>query len=314
MPMGVSALKPQSPFWSGTWPGLSARRRTLLHMTYHHLKTTGSPLTFFVYAALAAGAILAALSMPAPAHAAGSYAWGDTLGWVNFSPTGAGITVTDDAVTGYAWSRDYGWIAFAPGQGGVTNTPEGVLGGHAWSDHLGWIPFTGVRISEDGRLTGIAGEAGSPAGRLSFDCSECRVTTAWRPTRTEAVGSYPASGGRADRGRMLPPLSRTFTATPSPVMALVNAAVTRPVAALIRSLESRITAIRGVPAVVFADETRAQEPFEPALPPGPHLTLAALAILLLITGASIIRAYGRPRARRLRPVASDTVTKRRGSA
>ncbi len=109
------------------------------------------------------------------------YAWGENIGWINFAANGDNIHVTDSAVTGFAWSQNYGWINLNPTNGGVTNTSGGLLGGQAWSSTLGWIPFTGVTINAVGKVTGMAGTAGSTAGRINFDCSNCSVTTDWRP-------------------------------------------------------------------------------------------------------------------------------------
>src|ERR1039458_10128210 len=75
-----------------------------------------------------------------------TYAWGDVLGWVNFSPTNGNVTVTDTAITGYAWSAQYGWINLNPANGGVLNDGHGILSGSAWGAQTGWIDFTGVTI------------------------------------------------------------------------------------------------------------------------------------------------------------------------
>jgi hypothetical protein len=159
-----------------------------------------------------------------PLHAnalvrSGTYAWGDVLGWVSFPP--GRVTVTDTRVTGYAWSSTYGWINLSPSNGGVTNTREGVLGGSAWSSQLGWIPFTGVRITEVGVFTGIAGSAALPGGRLSFDCTRCHVTTDWRPIPDKDTPDNNAQSDSSARDgalvspkqpRLLPPLASVYEA------------------------------------------------------------------------------------------------------
>lgn len=122
----------------------------------------------------------------------GSYAWGDTVGWITMAPTsGPGLTITDDRIVGYAWSPGYGWINFGAGAG-VTNTPDGVLGGYAWISGLGWISLAGVSIGENGRFSGMAGSTDSPTGRISFDCGNCAVVTDWRPVRIRHVEPEPS--------------------------------------------------------------------------------------------------------------------------
>ena len=129
------------------------------------------------------------------------YAWGENLGWINFAPTSSGtylgLTITDSAVTGYAWSKDAGWINFGPvgSSQGVTNTPDGSLGGSAWSTALGWIAMSGVSIDSTGTFHGLAGTAGSSAGRVSFDCANCGVTTDWRPLSARVQTQTVAQSG-----------------------------------------------------------------------------------------------------------------------
>ncbi len=106
-----------------------------------------------------------------------AYAWGENIGWINFLASGSNVVISDTAITGYAWSPNYGWINLSPTNSGVTNTSGGVLGGRAWSSGLGWIPFTGVTINTSGKFTGMAGTAGSTAGRINFDCANCSVVT-----------------------------------------------------------------------------------------------------------------------------------------
>lgn len=153
-----------------------------------------------------------------------SYAWGENIGWINFGATNGNIHVTDTAVTGYAWSSTYGWINFSPTNGGVTNTCTGTLGGNAWSSSLGWIPFSGVTINASGKFTGIAGTAGSTAGRINFDCTNCNVTTDWRqcslratPTQQPGPTATPGPGPTATPGP-----GPTATPTPGIITQIVN--------------------------------------------------------------------------------------------
>jgi hypothetical protein len=134
------------------------------------------------------------------------YAWGENLGWINFAPRDSsnnyvGLTITDSAITGYAWSSLYGWVNFSPtnsGQG-VTNTTSGTLGGSAWSEQLGWIDMTGVSINSSGTFTGTAGTADTNGGRIKFDCTNCNVSTTWRPS-SSGSGSGGGSSGNSSGG------------------------------------------------------------------------------------------------------------------
>lgn len=56
------------------------------------------------------------------------YAWGDTLGYINFSPASRPLVVTSAGLAGFAWSPTSGWINLLPTLGGVTNTCDGQLG------------------------------------------------------------------------------------------------------------------------------------------------------------------------------------------
>ncbi len=144
------------------------------------------------------------------------YAWGENIGWINFATTGGNIHVTDSAVTGFAWSQNYGWINLSPSNGRVTNTATGVLGGNAWSSTLGWIPFSGVTIDTSGKLTGMAGTAGSTAGRINFDCANCNVQTDWRPASVRTSSSTSTSTTSSSSN------NSNASATPTPASFLNN--------------------------------------------------------------------------------------------
>lgn len=129
------------------------------------------------------------------------YAWGTVASWVNFAPTNAGLTVTDSTITGYAWGANTGWINFSPANGGVTNTTAGTLGGYAWDEGGGWVSFTGVTIDTNGRFHGTAtgGTVKGVSYVINFDCTNCNVSTDWRPTAgaspTPSVPAASASPG-----------------------------------------------------------------------------------------------------------------------
>lgn len=107
------------------------------------------------------------------------WAWGDTIGYINFAPTVGPIVVTSAALAGHAWSPVTGWINLLPTLSGVTNTCDGQLGGSAWSEHRGFIDFSGVRIDGNGVFHGRATFSGS--GAISFDGAAFATTTTWRP-------------------------------------------------------------------------------------------------------------------------------------
>lgn len=83
------------------------------------------------------------------------YAWGESIGWVKVGSTGGGPYANSSAtnwgvnrsggtLSGFAWSETAGWIDFAPSGGGVTvNSATGQLSGYAWSETLGWTSFRG---------------------------------------------------------------------------------------------------------------------------------------------------------------------------
>jgi hypothetical protein len=90
------------------------------------------------------------VSSSATAH----WAWNDSIGWIDFNPSGAGnVVVTPTQLEGYA-SSSAGQISFncdATNPSGVsvcgtssfkvTNDGVGNLGGWAWNDRFGWISF-----------------------------------------------------------------------------------------------------------------------------------------------------------------------------
>jgi transglutaminase-like putative cysteine protease len=52
-------------------------------------------------------------------------AWGATVGWVNFDPTGGGVSVYSGQLEGYAWAENIGWIRLGSYTGGGSNTASG---------------------------------------------------------------------------------------------------------------------------------------------------------------------------------------------
>lgn len=127
------------------------------------------------------------------------YAWGTVAGWINFSPTNGGLTITDSLITGYAWGANTGWINFAAAQSHVTNDSSGTLGGFAWDQGGGWVSFVGVTIDTSGKFHGMAtgGTISGASYVINFDCTSCDVRTDWRPasSRTTTSSSGSSSGG-----------------------------------------------------------------------------------------------------------------------
>lgn len=128
------------------------------------------------------------------------YAWSPQAGWVNFGATNSNIQITDSGITGYAWNQNYGWINMNPTNGGVSVAASGALSGYAWNTNLGWINFSSVSINSSGKFTGQA--SGTIIGTLTFDCTNCNVTTDYRPSsfRTTAPPSSGGGGGGSSSG------------------------------------------------------------------------------------------------------------------
>ncbi len=111
---------------------------------------------------------------------------------VNFLPTGgaAPIMITDEEVTGYAWGENIGWINFSPNGESVVNSCGGALSGYAYGSTAGWVnfgPFENSATPEvvistsTGDWSGFAWSA--TFGWIQFDCGvvgAC-VSTDWRP-------------------------------------------------------------------------------------------------------------------------------------
>ena len=141
-----------------------------------------------------------------------TYAWGDVLGWVNFSPTNGNVTVTNNALTGYAWSANYGWINLNPTNGGVINDGTGNLSGNAWGAQTGWVDFTGVVINSSGQFTGHTASS-TLVGVINFSCANCLVTTTWRPASQTVPPSTSSSGSYAGGGFSQVPYALTASTT-----------------------------------------------------------------------------------------------------
>ncbi len=129
------------------------------------------------------------------------YAWSNQAGWINFGTANGNVHITDSGITGYAWSTNYGWINMNPTNGGVSVAADGSLSGYAWGENLGWINFGSVSISSTGVFSGTA--SGSIIGTLTFNCTNCSVTTDYVPqnyrSATTTTTTTESSGGGVRR-------------------------------------------------------------------------------------------------------------------
>jgi len=108
------------------------------------------------------------------------YAYGENVGWINFTPTkGPGAVVSSTGLTGYAWGENIGWINLSPATGGVVNDGAGNLSGYAWGENIGWINFNGVKITPStGEFSGYAW--GENIGWINFAPNGKPINTSWR--------------------------------------------------------------------------------------------------------------------------------------
>src|SRR5262245_14738475 len=101
-------------------------------------------------AALAFLGVVAAAGNIDPAN---KFAWGTNVGWINFNPTGGGVTVCPDHLEGFAWAENAGWVRLgtfggcgahtytnaSPADYGVNRDGSGKLAGYAWGTNVGWV-------------------------------------------------------------------------------------------------------------------------------------------------------------------------------
>jgi len=154
--------------------------------------------------------LVVGIATTALAATTSGHAWGENIGWVDFSK----VVVEDTALSGYAYGQNIGWISLncsntascGTVQYAVTNT-DGVLSGYAWGENIGWVDFGGATISP---ATGVFDGTlySQNTGFIVTNCSvtascgtvDYTVTTLWRssvstpmPPKTRVVGgSYRA--------------------------------------------------------------------------------------------------------------------------
>ncbi len=182
-----------------------------------------------------------------------------TYGTLNFLPTVTATTtairITDTAITGYVWGNETGWINFAPTGAGVTvDAATGLVYGTAWSQAGGWINFRpsnsgtivsgipiGVSITPAGEFYGYAWLGGVYGGWIKFDCSSADTcvktdyrTTSYRsatyvylapsyftPTENTPVKEEvptPVTIGTSSPSTEVVPVEETSTSVPLPVV------------------------------------------------------------------------------------------------
>ncbi len=136
------------------------------------------------------------------------YAWGNRIGWINFGCANCNAHITDSGMSGYAWSQNFGWITLNATQSGVDNNSEGTLSAKAWGEQIGWINFSGVTVSSAGAFSGTA--TVDEGGSIAFGCTNCNVTTDWRPASTRdggGGGSGSGTGGSTNNNPIAGPFS-----------------------------------------------------------------------------------------------------------
>lgn len=112
------------------------------------------------------------------------YAWGENIGWLNWSTTEGDIDITDAVgMDGYIWGENVGWINLDPVVGAVeygVTASGSEWTGYAWGENIGWISFScentsscgtvdyAVRSSGSEELTGYAW--GENVGWVNMNC------------------------------------------------------------------------------------------------------------------------------------------------
>ncbi|MCC6934374.1 MAG: hypothetical protein IT406_01610 [Candidatus Yanofskybacteria bacterium] len=175
--------------------------------------------------------------------AVNKYAWGENIGWLNFSTTEGDIDVGATTIDGYAWGENVGWISLTCANTGTCGTVDYGLGftsrtagddavtGYAWGENVGWISFNCANTSSCGTVSygvtvnGTTGDFsgyawGENVGWISFNCantSSCgtvsyKVTTSSLTTATPTPTPTLGGGG----GMVFKP--PVVSAAPSPGM------------------------------------------------------------------------------------------------
>ncbi len=123
----------------------------------------------------------------APIDSEYHYAWGENVGWIDFS--NVNVDYASTTLSGYAYGENIGFISLnckntdscASNNYAVTNDNyAGVLGGYAWGENVGWIDFSNVTFSTStGVFSGYA--YGENIGNIIFGTSTNKVVVDWVP-------------------------------------------------------------------------------------------------------------------------------------
>jgi len=149
------------------------------------------------------------------------YAWGENVGFIDFSSTAGNVHITDSALSGSAYGENIGWINLST----VTNNNEGTLGGYAWGENVGFIDFSKVIIGNDGVFSGSA--YGENIGWITFGTTNNKVQTDWRPLSSRSTptptSSHSSSGSMPGSTPIVTiPTTSSLTTTPCLNGALYN--------------------------------------------------------------------------------------------
>ena len=116
------------------------------------------------------------------------HAYSESVGWIilNCSETSScrdiDYKVANDSegiLSGYGWGENVGWVQFDPTGGGVTIDENGIFYGHAWNENTGWIIFNCAETSSCGDVNYF----------IETDWRPFRVRTTATPTVPTSHGS-----------------------------------------------------------------------------------------------------------------------------
>ncbi len=160
-------------------------RKKLLGKSF--LFTSLAFLVLFVGAIFLHTTDVFASTSTAPIDSTYHNAWGENVGWVDFSPVN--IDYASTTLSGYAYGENIGFISLnckntgtcASNNYAVTNDNyQGVLGGYAWGENVGWIDFSHVTFSTStGVFSGYA--YGENIGNIVFGPDSNKVVVDWVP-------------------------------------------------------------------------------------------------------------------------------------
>ncbi len=143
-------------------------------------------LFFGIFSSITAVRASSSVAQIDPAH---NYAWGENVGWVDFSYTNVDYAST--TLSGYAYGENIGFISLnckntsscaSNNYVVANNNYQGVLSGYAWGENVGWIDFSHVSFSTStGVFSGFA--YGENIGNILFGSGSDnnKVVVNWVP-------------------------------------------------------------------------------------------------------------------------------------